>query len=119
MFDLTKFMGGRGTAITVVVKDQPKKKRDPNKPKMVPAIAKRFHNYRPSFYTKVGLVTAALKKVDISPVTGETVAYYDLVIRDPISGQVESTTYLYAYRGDQIVKVKEFPVRYLNLVPAR
>jgi len=91
---------------------QKRKPREPGAPKMIPHVAKAFHNYRPAYYTKVGLVTCTLQKVDVSPVSGETVAYYDLVIRDPLSGQIETDTYLYGIRNGVIREIKKFPTRY-------
>lgn len=75
-------------------------------------LANRYRNFRPYYYTASGLIECTLGKIDISPVTGETVAYYDLRQFIPQMGRWANTRYLYGLRNGQIKELKKFAIQY-------
>lgn len=72
-----------------------------------PRLAERFHNYAPTWHTKIGPVTSTL--TGLRNVEGEVIGEYSLVVRDRVDRTVETTRYFYAYRHDRFVKVGEMP----------
>lgn len=81
-----------------------------------PATEYRFRTFALAYYTEVGRVPATLHRVKVSEKTGETVAEYDVVYRQPSTGRLVLTRYLYGWQNPAAAKptmLREYPPRYV------
>lgn len=83
-------------------------RNDWDRSKVHPRDLAKFRNYRPSYYTKIGLVSCKLGKVAIGP-SGLPVGQYRLVVHDPVENVIETTLYLYELRNGRFFEVKKYP----------
>lgn len=93
----------------------PKRINIENPPPLVPEFdettAEKFREYRPSYEVNGELKKTRLQRITVSPRTGDTVAYYDLRLCNPATGQEETVAFLYGIRNGEFVELKKFDPR--------